>query len=507
MTDMKTRFPIYAALVLISLLASCSKDFTSMADVDAPLEMKLQPMLAGETKASMQTSDLTEFYLLVECPQDPAYTYFTRVTKNGTEWTPERPLFWKDSTASVTYTAVYFDGFPFSQANFTDGVSSTNILPDQSTQEKLNSEDLLILKSTNTTYKATTNGILPVEFKHGLAKVNFVLTLGDAFYDALIGLVYNPVKDFIVHGAEMNFSYNPKTGVVTVENLYKGNITPLESTYTPSTPKAKTATANYEAIIVPQTFAKGELKVTFKIGKGTYEWTNDSEITLESGKTYNLPISVNSAPPVETHNGRVYVDMGLSVKWATCNVGATTPFESGDCFAWGETEPYYESLDPLKWKTGISDGYGLWSYKYYDRGSSVYITKYNATDNKTTLEPGDDAATANWGGSWRTPTYDEWKELLSSCDKKWKTKADGFANDGMLITSSKTGNSIFLPYVGYFEYKDFVISKYYYYWSSSLRENTSWDVASSILLAKESNAGSYSLSSRYYGMPVRPVCP
>lgn len=505
MTDMKTRFPIYAALVLLSLLASCSKDFTSMDGISTPLEMKLQPMLAGETKASMQTSDLTEFYLLVECAQDPAYTYFTKVTKNGTEWTPERPLFWKNSSASVTYTAVYFGGCSFSQANFTDGVSSTNILPDQSTQKKLNSEDLLILKSTNTTYKATTNGILPVEFKHGLAKVNFVLTLGDAFYDALIGLVYNPVKDFIVHGAEMNFSYNPKTGVVTVENLYKGNITPLEGTYIPSTPKAKTATANYEAIIVPQTFAKGELKVTFKIDKGSYEWTNDSEITLESGKTYNLPISVNSAPSVETHNGRVYVDMGLSVKWATCNVGATTPFESGDYFAWGETEPYYESLDPLKWKADIHNGYYWDCYKWCN-GSEKTLTKYNSTDGKTTLEPGDDAATAKWGGSWHTPTYDEWDELRRYSFVDLKTTADGYAHDGFLLTSTINGNSIFLPAAGYFNYQDIYSSDELLYWSSILYEVGS-NYGNYIRFYAGHLVFSYSRDPRCNGLPVRPVCP
>ena len=506
MTDMKTRLPIYAALVLISLLASCNKDFTSMDGISTPLEMKLQPMLAGETKASMQTSDLKEFYLLVECPQDPAYTYFTKVTKNGTEWTPDRPLFWKDSTASVTYTAAY------SGSNYVtitkERLTNENMMAlneDQSTQEKLNSEDLLILKSTNTTYKATTNGTLPVELSHALAKVNFVLTLGDTFYDALIGLKFNPIKDFTVHQVKDFFYFKPKTGDVTVFDESGCDFFPFAGTYTPSTPKAKTATANYEAILVPQTFAKGELKVTFKIGKGTYEWTNDSEITLESGKTYNLPISVNSAPPVETHNGRVYVDMGLSVKWATCNVGATTPFESGDYFAWGETEPYYESLDPLKWKVGIFNGYDWCNYKYWDYSSYRKMTKYNATDNKTTLEPEDDAATANWGGSWRTSTYNEWKELFSSCYWEWKTTADGFANDGMLITSSKTGSSIFLPYVGSFDYEDFVILKNSKYWSSSLLEGNYCDVARYSGFHKDGVF--HSCDYRNVGMPVRPVCP
>ena len=150
MTDRKTRLPIYAALVLTNLLASCSKDFTSMADTDAPLEMKLQPALAPETKATMQTSDLKEFWLQVEDSQDPAYNYFTKVTKSGTDWNPADKMFWKNSSASVNYCAAYYSGHNFTQAEFTNGVDLT-VPADQSTQEKLNSADLLILKSTSTT--------------------------------------------------------------------------------------------------------------------------------------------------------------------------------------------------------------------------------------------------------------------------------------------------------------------------------------------------------------------
>ena len=136
MTDMKTRFPIYAALVLTSLLASCSKDFTSMADTDAPLEMKLQPALALETKASMNTSNLKEFWLQVENPQDPAYTYFTKVTKSGDAWNPADKMFWKNSSASVNYCAAFYSGHNFTQEEFTNGVDLT-VPADQSTQKKL----------------------------------------------------------------------------------------------------------------------------------------------------------------------------------------------------------------------------------------------------------------------------------------------------------------------------------------------------------------------------------
>ncbi|MBR3609326.1 MAG: hypothetical protein IKL50_05525, partial [Bacteroidales bacterium] len=103
------------------------------------------------------------------------------------------------------------------------------------------------------------------------------------------------------------------------------------------------------------------------------------------------PIS-NIYAPTGMENGKGYVDLGLSVKWATCNVGATTPEEYGYYFAWGETTPkttYYWS-----------------AYKYCngtDDSMTKYCTnsKYGIVDNKTTLELTDDAAHVNWGGSWR----------------------------------------------------------------------------------------------------------
>ena len=90
-----------------------------------------------------------------------------------------------------------------------------------------------------------------------------------------------------------------------------------------------------------------------------------------------------------------YVDLSLSVKWATFNIGATSPEEYGDYFAWGETEP----KDKYSWAT----------YKW---GTSSNLIKYNTTDGKTILEPADDAATVNWG--------DSLAEMVIVCQSKRK---------------------------------------------------------------------------------------
>ena len=122
------------------------------------------------------------------------------------------------------------------------------------------------------------------------------------------------------------------------------------------------------------------------------------------------------------------VDLGLSVKWATFNVGATSPEDYGDYFAWGETEP----KETYSWAT----------YKW---GTSSNLTKYNTTDGKTTLDLEDDAAKVLWGGYWRMPSKEEVDELTQQCTWIWTTHNNV---NGYKVTGPN-GNSIFLPAAGY----------------------------------------------------------
>lgn len=130
--------------------------------------------------------------------------------------------------------------------------------------------------------------------------------------------------------------------------------------------------------------------------------------------------------PKKEINGHEYVEMGDGLKWATCNVGASTPEEAGSRFAWGETETKSEFLrDNYKW--------------YKDEN----YTKYNFDDGKTVLELSDDAANVNWGGSWRTPTNEEFANLLNQDNFEWKYDD---AKKGFSVTSKISGyegNSIF----------------------------------------------------------------
>ena len=196
----------------------------------------------------------------------------------------------------------------------------------------------------------------------------------------------------------------------------------------------------------------------------------------------------------ETHE---YVDLGLpsGTLWATCNVGANSPEEYGDYFAWGETEPKSD----YSWST----------YKYY-KGSYGTMTKYcdnsgyGTVDNKTELEPSDDAATANWGSDWQMPSIEQFKELINSSytTTTWTT-LNGV--NGRKITSKSNGNSIFLPAAACrLDTRLGNVGSFGLCWSRSLI--TSYNEQAYYLSFNSSVINvSSDHYSRYHGQSVRPV--
>lgn len=228
-------------------------------------------------------------------------------------------------------------------------------------------------------------------------------------------------------------------------------------------------------------------------------------------------------------NGHEYVDLGLpsGTKWATMNIGAKAPEEYGDYFAWGATEPLYDpgyaQEDPqTHWKDGKESGYTWVNTPYQTANatsSSTKWTKYlgsttssykdpSATDAnalKTVLDPEDDAAHVNWGGSWRMPTRAEQDELLENCTWTWTT-LNGV--NGYKIQSKKSGYTdkwIFLPAAGYRDVSNLHdVGLDGDYWSSSLRTDSPYGACG--LLFNSSGMG-WNYYGRYSGQSVRPVCP
>ena len=179
-----------------------------------------------------------------------------------------------------------------------------------------------------------------------------------------------------------------------------------------------------------------------------------------------------------------YVDLGLSVKWATCNVGANNAEDYGYYFAWGETEP--------------KENYDWNVYKWCD-GTEQNMTKYNTSDRLITLLSEDDAAHVNWGGKWRMPSDAEWVELRESCVWDWTTmnNVKGYRVTGM------TGNSIFLPETGY-RILTSLHSGTAYYWTNTLNTSSS-NKAEGVYFNSERKGKDKYL--RRCGFPIRPVLP
>ena len=196
-------------------------------------------------------------------------------------------------------------------------------------------------------------------------------------------------------------------------------------------------------------------------------------------------------------NGYEYVDLGLpsGTLWATMNVGATSPEDYGDYFAWGETQPKEEyNWSTYKWCEGSDDT------------MTKYCTdsEYGTVDNKTILELSDDAANANWGGSWRMPTKEDYDELRTECTWTWTTQ-NGV--DGYKVTSKTYGNSIFLPAAGYRYDSDLHdAGSYGFDWSSSRITECSMDCSFAAYgLGFYSDYVDWFDGERYYGVSVRPV--
>ena len=177
-----------------------------------------------------------------------------------------------------------------------------------------------------------------------------------------------------------------------------------------------------------------------------------------------------------TESSHEWVDLGLSVKWATCNVGATKPEEYGDYFAWGETA----------------------TKKVYSYSTYTY------TGKSEVLPATADVAHVKWGGKWRMPTTTEMDELMNPKYCSWKAVTKNGVK-GWEITSLKNYKTIFLPLAGTFGSSLFAAGTYGHYWTSSLyTKNTSYAYGAFLSTGGDFNT---QYEDRYNGNTVRAVCP
>lgn len=218
-------------------------------------------------------------------------------------------------------------------------------------------------------------------------------------------------------------------------------------------------------------------------------YLNDKIVSSDLHYTFDLTEDVDLVGRFVEEG--LLVDLGLpsGLKWAVCNVGASSPEETGGYYAWGETK----EKSGYTWYTysfAMKDS-GYWRMLKYSGSSIVGPAGGWPGDDRTELESEDDPAAVHMGESWRTPQYAEMQELKSKC--AWeKSTLNGVVGYTVI---GPNGNSIFLPAAGYREESSvFDFEKECYYWTSSVNGmgvNRAY-----------SNIGRL---DRYYGLPVRAV--
>lgn len=280
----------------------------------------------------------------------------------------------------------------------------------------------------------------------------------------------------------------PATGISLNRDklvIAKGRTATLQTTLTPANATSDVVWSSSNASVV--TVSDAGVLTAIAAGNATITGVVEE----------NANLRVNCSITVLNDNEYEYVDLGLTsgTLWATMNVGASSPSDYGDYFAWGEVSGYNNGKNSFSWST----------YKYcngsYDSMTKYCISgSYGNVDNKTELELSDDVARHNWGGSWRMPSNAQFKELYSECTWTWTT-LDGVS--GYRVSSKKNANSLFLPAAGYRSTSLSNAGSYGFYWSRSLYVSYS-------SYAYELNFYSSSINpsrngSRYYGRSVRPV--
>ena len=521
---MKTKKLLFAAAAL-TVLTACSSDDSPMDNVEqrVPVTLAYSTIDATETRAAQGVKGMTRAAQnLNEGTFASDESVKVRISNTGAgEWTDYTFTTGSAGTMTAPNPAPYY---PAGSQNIdivayypaTAGTTFT-VAADQTADASYKASDLMFASVTD---QAKTAEAVNLAFSHKMAKLCVNITAGQGV---------GSITSVSILNVRPTVSFNQTTGEV-------GEATGSSTSI---------AVSNNGAAVIPaQTIDGGLLSIVTDKGTATYSVASKA---FAAGQLYTLNITVNLRavgtttaitgwtsegtvtvnPTVELTNapaGAEAVDLGLSVKWANMNVGATTDTGYGTYFAWGETSGYTE---------GSTSGktYFAWStYAFaWLNNTSIRFTKYVSTsasgywfnsdvpvDNKTQLELGDDAARANWGGSWRMPTMTEWDELSSSsnCNWEWKDDYNGSGIKGYIVTSKKTGytgNSIFLPAAGHRNDMEGgtptdTSGNLGKYWSSTLATSNNSTKAKIMYISSSSHSTTYTVGEeRPYGLSVRAV--
>lgn len=256
-----------------------------------------------QTRAGMETNNLTMFQLRVQNPVNDIYSYNAQMKKDGDQWvsykndgSEKMVMLWQNKTQKVNVAAVCIPGVTLTDDNWkATGATPVNIMveADQSTDDKLNKSDLLAMKNHefNPATELTTGGKMKVELKHRLAKLNLTVKLGTDFNLNGIGTTNNPITEVNVNGT------NTKAAWTLITDEFSGlsekkSVKPLQTSYTAGNADKQNAVAKYECILLPQTINANGFAVKIVIGGKLYTWKSGDKVTLTSNTQYNLTLTV-----------------------------------------------------------------------------------------------------------------------------------------------------------------------------------------------------------------------
>ena len=396
---------------------------------------------------------------------------------------PSIPIVTTDSVSEVSYTSAIIGGNIISNGG--DEIMESGIVYDRTAVPTINNIKIPIKSVTN---------------KYTLSLNN--LEDGNMYYVRSYAINNNGIS----YGQEINF-ITKSYSVPNVETIAATDIT-----YTSADVGGKIISTGgldiKECGVVYSTDVNPTIYDIKEVVYGNAESFSINLTNLSQGKTYYIrAYAVNekgigygeqvmlTTLEKTNENGYEYVDLGLSVKWATHNIGTTKPEECGDYFAWGEVE----TKDWYDWDTYIWSGGGEYEMKKYCT-DNLYTCNWGVPDYIKKLKKEDDVAHIKWGGDWRIPTANECKELIKKCNWSW-TYQNGIA--GYMVSSKKNGNSLFLPVTGYME-SSVKWESAGFYWSSTLYKEIP-SLANGLLF--DNNELFVDGVYRYRGFAIRPVCP
>ena len=502
---MNTRTTLIAVAAL--MMAACTQ-LENPGEERIPVALAYTTVNATETKAAQNLNKGTF---------DPGETVKVRISNTGeSSWTDYDFTTAAGGAMSPAGAVPYY---PAGAQNIdivayypaTAG-TSFSVQTDQTADADYKASDLMFASVTN---QANQAGAVGLAFTHKMAKINVNITAGQGV-GSITGVSLLNIKPTV--------SFDRATGAVGEAG---GAATAI-------------AMSNEGAAVIPaQTIDGGLLSIVTDKGTATYTVASKD---FAAGQQYTINITVNlraigttSAITGWTSEGTItvvaersnlvgheYVDMGTvtiggvtkNLKWATCNMGASYPWEEGDYYAWGALLPFYQygysQEDPCEHWIDGKTGYDRNNCPFYEGGGE--FNKYDS-DRKTSFadyDYADDAARHRWGGTWRIPTIAEWEALLddSLYDCVWTTDYLGSGKNGMLVTRKAgtgpcSGNSIFLPAAGD-RRSDFLSEQGFHghYWSSSV-----FDVPTYVWKVFFNSDGVYrgDYDNRFWGKSLRPV--